>query len=152
MSRPDEPSSVPPEDPAATPATPMAALRPPEPLGATLYWRLVGAALFALIPMDLLSTGLAVRAVGVSYEANPLARWALTQGFHVYLLAKLLTGAVVFGLFVALGRLTARLPGRTRRWFTRLMTAYLLCLLAVGLVVFLNNMAVVLVGESLLRV
>lgn len=86
--------------------------------------------------------------MGVSSEATPLARWALTQGFHVYLLAKLVTGVVVLGLFVALGRPTARLSGRTRRWFARLVTAYLLVLLAVGLVVVLYDM----VGRSLVRV
>jgi len=129
--------------------TAVVAIRPPEPLGATLYWRLVGAVILVLVPLDLLSTGLALATVGGAYEANPLARLALDRGFHVYAVVEAFTGATVLGLFVVLERFVAHLPGTYGHWFGRFVVAWPVVVLAVGFVVFLNNVGFLVAGRGL---
>ncbi len=114
------------------------------------YWSWVAVVLFLLIPVDLLTTAGAATIYGAQAETNPLMRWLLTRrlativGVH---LAVLVVVAVGFRVMVLLLEATDE---RHQRAFAYLIEAFVGFLLLVGLVVFANNLSVIVLGESLL--
>jgi hypothetical protein len=114
------------------------------------YWDWIAVALFLLLAVDLLTTLAAARVVGAGAESNPLMRWLLGRDVAVVVAAHLVVVVLVTGCFrLLIGRLR-HTPAPTDRYFALLIEAWLGLLVAVGLAVFANNLAVIVLGESLL--
>lgn len=114
------------------------------------YWDWITVALFLLITVDLLTTLYAVNTVGVSAETNPLTRWLVTQGPYVLVGVNLAAAVLVGVLFYGLMELVRVTPERLQGPFMLAIELWLGALLAAGLVVFANNLAVIVIGQSLL--
>lgn len=113
------------------------------------YWSWVAVALFLLLSVDLLTTLGAYRLYGPAAEANPVMRWALGRSVGVLVLVHLAALVVAVTIFYGLIRLVRESEPRTRRVVTLLVEGYLGVLVAVGLFVMANNLAVIVLGESL---
>jgi hypothetical protein len=114
------------------------------------YWDWIAVALFLLLAVDLLTTLAAARVVGPGAERNPLMRWLLGRDVVVVIAAHLVAVTLVTGCFrLLIGRLR-RTPPPTDRYFALLIEVWLGVLVAVGLAVFANNLAVIVLGGSLL--
>lgn len=110
----------------------------------TTWWVLFGAALFLLIPLDLLTTYAAVSKHGMVVEANPLMRYLLEQGLVVVTLVNILVVALVTGMFhLALSRIQ-RAPERSHRALSYTVNLWVGVLLLGGIVLVANNLLVVL--------
>jgi len=114
------------------------------------YWDWVAVALFLLLAVDLLTTLAAARLVGVGAERNPLMRWLLGRDIAVVVGAHLVVVVVVTGFFRHLVERLRRTPEPVDRYFAFAIEVWLGTLVAVGLGVFANNLAVIVLGESLL--
>jgi len=114
------------------------------------YWDWIAVALFLLLAVDLLTTLAAARVVGHGAEANPLMRWLLGRPTLVVIGAHLVVVVLVTGCFrLLVGRLR-RTPSPVDYYFALLIEGWLGTLVAVGLAVFANNLAVIVLGRSLL--
>jgi hypothetical protein len=114
------------------------------------YWDWIAVALFLLLAVDLLTTLAAARLVGAGAESNPLMRWLLGRSILVVIGAHLAVVVLVTGCFRLLVDRLRRTPSPTHYYFALLIEAWLGFLVAVGLLVFANNLAVIVLGESLL--
>jgi hypothetical protein len=114
------------------------------------YWDWIAVALFLLLAVDLLTTLAAARVVGVGAESNPLMRWLLGRDIVVVIAAHLVVVVLVTGCFRLLIGHLRRTPAPADRYFALLIEAWLGVLVAVGLGVFANNLAVIVLGQSLL--
>lgn len=114
------------------------------------YWDWVAVALFLLITVDLLTSVFAAEAVGLEHEQNPLMVWLLSQplpilvGVHI---AAAVLATVGFWLLFRLVEHSEGKPGRVLQFLTE---AYLGLLVAAGLVVFENNLSVIILGSNLI--
>ncbi|MFB6195873.1 MAG: hypothetical protein ABEI80_06855 [Haloplanus sp.] len=114
------------------------------------YWDWVAVALFLLLSVDLLTTLAAARVVGVAAESNPVMRWLLHRTVLTMIVAHLFVTVTVTGFFrLLVGRLRRTQPP-VDRYFALLIEAWLGILVAVGLLTFANNLAVIVLGDSLL--
>ena len=114
------------------------------------YWDWLAVALFVLITVDMVTTVYAARVVGLTGEANPVVRWSLLRGpvmFAVVNLLAVVTAVVLFDRIVALLLDT---PDPYVRYAAAAVEAWLGGLLAAGLLVFANNLAVIFHGQSLI--
>ncbi|WP_435125162.1 hypothetical protein [Halobaculum sp. D14] len=114
------------------------------------YWGWATVALFLLITVDMLTTMYAAAVVGADAESNPVTAWLLAQPVWLLVgvnLAAVVLAAVVFHGLMETYRVT---PPRVRPYFALLIEAWLGGLVAAGLVVFANNLSVIVLGESLL--
>ncbi|WP_439025907.1 hypothetical protein [Haloarchaeobius sp. DT45] len=114
------------------------------------YWRWLGAVLFVLVVLDLGTTLVAARVVGVEGEANPLVRWALEQGVVVVVVLNGLAATLVVVLFRLLLETIRATPAHLRSQFMLLFEVWIVGLLVLGLLLVANNMTVILTGASLL--
>lgn len=114
------------------------------------YWSWAAIALYLLIPLDLLTTLYATAAVGVGGEANPLVAWLVVQ--PVPILVGINLGAVVLAatFFYGVMETYRRTPSPYDRYYGTVIETWLGVLVAAGLVVFANNLSVIVLGESLL--
>ena len=114
------------------------------------YWDWFAVALFLLVTVDLLTTLGAAARFGVGAEANPVVA-VLLAGPIWHLIAANLAAvvAVACGFAALLGHLR-RAPLGLRPGFALAVEAWLGLLVAAGLVVFANNLTVVVHGVSLL--
>lgn len=114
------------------------------------YWEWVAVALFLLTAVDVLTTLGAAAVVGVGGEANPFVRWLLRRSLPALIAVNLLAvvaGTVGFrGVVVTL----RRTPPWLRPYYAVVVEVWLGLLVAAGLVVFTNNLVVIVFGESLL--
>ena len=113
------------------------------------YWAWLALALYLLITVDLLTTFGAVARFGVGVEANPLVASLLTGPFWLLIGVHV---AVVFGVtygFAAVLRLLDRMPPGLRARFETAVRAWLVLLVAAGLLLAANNLAVLLHGVPL---
>jgi hypothetical protein len=114
------------------------------------YWEWVAVALFLLTAVDVLTTLGAAATVGVGREANPFVRWLLRRSLPALIAVNLLAvvaGTVGFrGVVVTL----RRTPPWLRPYYVVVIEVWLGLLVAAGLVVFANNLVVIVFGESLL--
>jgi hypothetical protein len=114
------------------------------------YWRWVALALFLLVTLDLLTSLYAAEVVGLTYESNPLMTWVLGEslpvivGIHVG--AATLATVFFYGIFELIRRTTPTLQWVMMRSFE----VYIGLLLAAGLFVVANNLAVIFLRRSLL--
>jgi len=114
------------------------------------YWDWIAVALFLLVTVDMVTTVFAARAVGLGGEANPLVRWSIAAGPVAFAAINLLTVVAVAGLFDRVLTALDRTPAPMDRYLAAGIEAWLGGLLAAGLVVFANNLAVIVYGQSLL--
>ncbi|MDZ7700936.1 MAG: DUF5658 family protein [Halobacteriales archaeon] len=114
------------------------------------YWGWIAAALFLLITVDLLTTLYAAAVVGIYAEANPVTRWLVARGPVALVAVNLAAVGLVGLLFYGLMELVRVTPDRLRGPFMWLIELWLGVLLAAGLAVFANNLAVIVTGRSLL--
>ena len=114
------------------------------------YWDWFAVALFLLLTVDLLMTMGATIVYGLDAEANPLMRWVLAQGLLTIVVTHLLVlllAVAGFGLLIRHGQ---SLQGRRERRFRLSTELWLGLLVAGGLLVYANNLAVIVLGGSLL--
>ncbi|MFP4218523.1 MAG: DUF5658 family protein [Salinarchaeum sp.] len=115
-----------------------------------VYWRWFAISLFLLLPVDLLTTYGAAAQYGLAYEVNPLMRWLLPRGIititvvHLGLVAVSAVG--FWGILAAVERTRPPL----RRPLVYGLEVWLVLLIVAGLIIVMNNLAVIVVGESLL--
>lgn len=114
------------------------------------YWDWLAAALFLLLTVDTLTTIVAAHRVGSGAEANPLMAWALGEGVWVVVALNLLVLVVTVGLFAILAGRIEVTPEPLDRYVGLLVEIWLGVLLTAGLVLFANNLSVIVLGRSLL--
>lgn len=114
------------------------------------YWTWAAGALFLLVTLDLLTTLYAAAAVGVAAESNPVTAWLLRRPIGVLVGVNVAAATVATLCFDGLMTTFRRTPARIRPYYGLLIEAWLGVLLAAGLCVFANNLAVVVLGRSLL--
>ncbi|WP_318569635.1 hypothetical protein [Salinigranum marinum] len=114
------------------------------------YWDWFAVALFLLVTVDLLTTLGAAARFGVGAEANPVVAALLAGPTWRLVAANLATVVAVTCGFAALLGLLRRTPLRQRPGFALAVEAWLGLLVAGGLIVFANNLTVVVHGVSLL--
>lgn len=113
------------------------------------YWSWIAVALFLLVTVDMITTTYAAYQVGVIHEANPLIRWSLLQGPAIFLGVNLAAVVLVTVLFDRVVDVLRRTPAPYDRYLAGGIEAWLGGLLAAGLLVFANNLAVIFLGQSL---
>lgn len=113
------------------------------------YWSWAAGALYILLTLDLITTLYAASIYGPSAEANPWMRWALQEGVETLVLVNLAALVVLAILFYGMIELTVRAPERYQQSIALTFEVWLALVLAVGLVVFANNLSVIILGENL---
>ena len=106
------------------------------------WWRRFAVALFLLIPLDLLTTLLAVERHGVGVEANPVMRGLLDQGLVVVLAVNLAVGLLVVALFHAAVVSLRRTPSAYHGAVTAFVNVWVGVLIAIGAILVANNVVV----------
>ena len=113
------------------------------------YWSWLAVALFMLVSVDLLTTLLAAADVGPAAEANPVMAWLIGQPLPVLLAVNLAVVVLAATFFYALVETIRTAPSRQARAVAALVELWLGAVLAVGFVVFANNVSVIVHGQSL---
>ena len=116
----------------------------------TEYWSWFAVSLFLLVTVDMITTVFAARVHGVATESNPLVQWALGRGAVALATVNLFAVVLVVAFFYALVELLRATQPQYRRPFAYLIEVFIGLLLFVGLAVFANNLAVIVLGRSLL--
>lgn len=107
------------------------------------WWLLFGIALFLLIPVDLLTTLVAIAQYGTGVEANPIMRWFLEHGLLAVTAVNILVVFVGVSLFhVAMGSIRAA-PPSSHRALTHVVNVWVGVLLVVGVSLVANNLWVI---------
>lgn len=114
------------------------------------YWNWIAVSLFLLTTVDMITTMYAVHLFGVVDEANPLIRWSLLEGPLIFASLNLLALVLVTVLFDQVMRMLAATPEPFDRYLAVLIEVWLGGLLAVGLLVFANNLMVIFFESSLI--
>lgn len=112
-------------------------------------WRWFAVALFVLVTLDMLTTMYAAVAVGVAAEANPLIRWTLEHGLLAFTAVNLVAAALTAAGFAGLVRLINSSQPPYDRYLEIVVRLWLGVLLVGGLIVFANNVSVIVLGRSL---
>lgn len=107
------------------------------------WWRWFALALFLLLPLDLLTTLLAVDRYGTPVEANPVMRWVLEQGLVVTVLVHLVVVVVAVWLFHVAVDAVRRVPLSDRPKLARLIDGWLGLLLLFGSALVINNLSTI---------
>ena len=127
---------------------PSLTFRPPERV--ETYWRWFAGVLFLVVTLDMITTMYAVDAVGPAGEANPLVRLVIERGVLEYAALNLVAVVVAVACFQALVRVVRADDAPYARYVEAGLGIWLGLLLAAGLFVFANNLAVIVFGRSLL--
>ena len=98
----------------------------------------------------MITTVFAARIHGVAMESNPLVVWALGRGAVALATINPLAVVLDAAFFYALVELLRATRPQYRRPFAYLIEVFIGLLLFVGLAVFANNLAVIMLGGSLL--
>ncbi|WP_152041265.1 hypothetical protein [Salinigranum salinum] len=114
------------------------------------YWDWLAVALFLLVTVDLLTTLGATARFGPGAEANPLVASLLAGPTWALVGANVLAVVAAAGGFSLVLRALAQASTRTRVLLAGAVETWLGLLVAAGLLVFANNLAVVVHGASLL--
>jgi hypothetical protein len=116
------------------------------------YWDWFAIALFILITVDMITTMFAAWQVGLAAEANPLMRWAQSQGLLTVMAFNLVATVVaVVGFYLLIGQLKATEPPLDR-YLSLGLEAWLGLLISGGLFVFANNLSVIFHGRTLVLI
>lgn len=106
------------------------------------WWFWFAVALLLLLPIDLLTTLVAVAEYGTIIEANPVMAWLLDHGLLAVTVANLLVGGLVVYMFhAAIGRFR-RSPPSFQRPMIHMMNVWIGILLGVGIAVVTTNLRV----------
>jgi hypothetical protein len=114
------------------------------------YWDWVAVALFLLITVDLLTSLYAKAVVGLAAESNPLMVWLFSRPIWLVVAVHIAAGILAVVFFYALFETIREAPPRVQPLMLRMTELYLGLLVAVGLFLFANNLAVIVLGASLL--
>lgn len=114
------------------------------------YWSWTAGALYLLLPLDLLTTMYAAAVYGPMAEANPYVREALVHGTGRLVALNLAALLIIVTLIAAYIRLLERTRGPEAWVMARSFELWVGGLIALGLFVFANNLAVIVLGGSLL--
>lgn len=113
------------------------------------YWSWAAGALYILLTLDMLTTMYAASIYGAAAEANPIMQWALQQGTTTLVLLNLGALLVLAVLFYGMIELTIRAPERHQTMIALAFEVWIALVLAAGLLVFANNLSVIVYGENL---
>lgn len=116
------------------------------------YWSWAAVALFLLLTIDLLTTIVAVELLGPDAEVNPIIRWAWSQGLPTLVAINLLALVLLAVLFYGLIRLTEEAPAPYDRVVATSFEVWIGLLIAAGLLVFANNLVVIVFGRDLVSI
>lgn len=108
----------------------------------TAWWVLFAAALFMLLPLDLLTTLVVVWEYGVIVEANPIMRRLLDQGLFAVTVANLLAAVLVVVMFQTVIGQFRQASSSDRRLLVPVVTTWVVLLNLAGVVVVANNLSV----------
>ena len=114
------------------------------------YWDWLAGALFLLVTVDMITTVYAARSLGIGHEANPVMRMLLVEGPVVYAVVNLAVVVAAVLLFSFLVDRLERTPAPYDRYLAVGIEVWLGGLLAAGLLLFANNLAVIFFARSLL--
>ncbi len=114
------------------------------------YWSWFAVALFLLLTVDILTSIGAATRTDLEAEANPFMRWLFTQDIALIVAVHLAVLVVAVGGFWALMYFRNRTPEPIDRYFDVVIEAWIGLLVALGLFIFANNMAVIVFKTSLL--
>lgn len=114
------------------------------------YWDWAAVALFLLLTVDLLTSMYAADVAGLEHEANPLMAWLLGQSLVVIIVVHVVAIVVAAAFFYALFEVVRELPEAYRGPTALSVEIFLGLLVAAGLLVFANNLTLIVLGESLL--
>lgn len=109
----------------------------------SLWWRWFAVALFLLLPLDLLTTLVAIDRYGTAVEANPLMRWVLRQGLVVTTLVHLVVLVIAVWLFYVTINAVRRVPLSDRPTFVRLIDGWIGLLILFGGLLVVNNLSTI---------
>lgn len=113
------------------------------------WWSWFAIVLFVLLTLDMLTTMGIIVEFGVGVETNPLMRYLYGEGAVVVVVANLVALLIAAVSFRSVVDLARRLSPPWDRYFKLTVEIWLGLMLALGLFVFANNMAVIVLGESL---
>lgn len=114
------------------------------------YWSWFAVVLFLLVTVDLLTTIGATLLYGTAGEANPLVARLVTRGPAAVAAANLAVVVLAAASFSGVVRAVRRTPAPYDTYLAYLVELWLGLLVAVGLFLFANNLAVIVLGDSLL--
>jgi hypothetical protein len=114
------------------------------------YWDWFAVALFLLITVDLLTTIGATSKYGLQAEINPIVIWLFRQGLVTVVVAHLAVTVLAVAAFAGLIRTLDRAPSPYDVYLEHAIEVWLGLLMLAGLVVFANNLSVIVLGGSLL--
>lgn len=114
------------------------------------YWDWVAVALFLLITVDLLTSLYAKAVVGLAAESNPLMVWLFSRPIWLVVVVHIAAAILAAAFFYALFEVIREAPSRVQPLMLWMTELYLGLLVAVGLFLFANNLAVIVLGASLL--
>lgn len=119
-----------------------------DPRRSEKYWHWFAAALYLLFTLDILTTLLATAVHGLEAEANPVMRWLIQQGPVVLIAANLVA---LIGVVIAFNSVV-NIVNTVRHPYDIvlevLVEIWLGLLLTAGIFVVVNNLAVIIFGES----
>ncbi len=116
------------------------------------YWDWFAIALFILITVDMITTMFAAWQVGLAAEANPLMRWAQSQGLLTVMAFNLAATVLAVGAFYLLIEQLKATEPPLDRYLSMGLEAWLGLLISGGLFVFANNLSVIFHGRTLVLV
>lgn len=114
------------------------------------YWTLISVVVFLLITVDMITTMYAVAIHGPAAEANPLMRWVLEQSLWMLAGVNIIAGTAIALMFHGMMRLFTASSRPGSRYFGLAIELWLGVLILCGLLVFVNNLGVIFLGQSLL--
>ncbi|MFB6361991.1 MAG: DUF5658 family protein [Halobacteriales archaeon] len=116
------------------------------------YWDWFAIALFLLITVDMITTMFAAWHVGLAAEANPLMRWAQSQGLLTVMAFNLAATVIAVGAFYLLIEQLKSTEPPLDRYLSIGVEAWLGLLISGGLFVFANNLSVIFHGRTLVLI
>lgn len=114
------------------------------------YWDWFAIALFILITVDLLTTRFAAASAGPASEANPIMRWAIQQSVFMLTVINLIAALIAIASFYILMQLLQMSGEPYNRYLALIIEVWLGVLIGAGLLVFANNLSVIVHGRSLI--
>lgn len=118
--------------------------------GWTAEWWLFATGLVLLVPVDMLTTTIAISKYGMGVEANPLVRWLFAQGFGYVVGVNLVVALLVVVLFSQLVDVVEKTRPPYDNYLHYGVVVWLSLGSIGGAVLFANNISVILFESSIL--
>lgn len=113
------------------------------------WWSMFALVLFVLLSLDMLTTMGIIVERGVDVESNPIMRYLYGEGALVVMFANLVALLIATASFHSVVDLARRLTSPWDQYFKFTVEVWLGLMLTLGMIIFANNMSVLLLGESL---